>query len=129
MKVSEIIKISNCIDEIKDKKLPIKMSLILIRNSKKLNEVVKDIDNKRFEIISQYADKDQNGQILSENGQFKVSNNLTDFENDLKELFNAQINIQLDTLSMEDIQKCDSEKYDSLTMEEVDALQYIIKEE
>ena len=129
MKVSEIIKISNCIDEIKDKKLPIKMSLILIRNSKKLNEVVKDIDNKRFEIISQYADKDQNGQILSENGQFKVSNNLTDFENDLKELFNTQINIQLDTLSMEDIQKCDNEKYDSLTMEEVDALQSIMTEE
>lgn len=105
------------------------MSLILIRNSKKLNEAVKDIDNKRFEIISQYADKDQNGQILSENGQFKVSNNLTDFENDLKELFNTQINIQLDTLFMEDIQKCDNDKYDSLTMEEVDALQYIIKKE
>lgn len=129
MKVSEIVKISNCIDEIKDKKLPIKMSLILIRNSKKLNEVVKDIDNKRFEVISQYADKDQNGQILSENGQFKVSNNLTDFENDLKELFNTQINIQLDTLFMEDIQKCDNEKYDSLTMEEVDALQSIMTEE
>lgn len=129
MKVSEIIKISNCINGIKDKKLPIKMSLILIRNSKKLEEAVKDINNKRFEIISQYADKDQNGQILSENGQFKVSNNLTDFENDLKELFNTQINIQLDTLFMEDIQKCDNEKYDSLTMEEVDALQSIMTEE
>ena len=129
MKVNEIVKISNCISKIKNKKLPIKMSLILIRNSKKLEEVVKDIENKRFEIISQYADKDQNGRVLNEDGQFKVSNNLTDFENDLKELFNTQINIQFDTLSMEDIQKCDNEKYDSLTMEEVDALQYITKEE
>ena len=58
MKVNEIVKISNCISKIKNKKLPIKMSLILIRNSKKLEEVVKDIENKRFEIISQYADKD-----------------------------------------------------------------------
>lgn len=128
MKVNEIVKISNCISKIKNKKLPIKMSLILIRNSKKLEEVVKDIENKRFEIISQYADKDQNGRVLNEDGQFKVSNNLTDFENDLKELFNTQIKIQLDTLSMEDIQKCDNEKYDSLTMEEVDALQYILNE-
>lgn len=129
MKVNEIVKISNCISKIKNKKLPIKMSLILIRNSKKLEEVVKDIENKRFEIISQYADKDQNGRVLNEDGQFKVSNNLTDFENDLKELFNTQIKIQLDILSMEDIQKCDNEKYDSLTMEEVDALQSIMTEE
>lgn len=129
MKANEIIKICNCISKIKNKKLPVKMSLILIRNSKKLEEVVTDIEDKRFEIISQYADKNQNGQILSEDGQFKVSNNITGFENDLKELFNTQINIQLDNISMQDIEKCDEDKFDSLTMEEVEVLQYIVKEE
>ena len=127
MTVNEIIKIFDCVNEIKDKKLPIKISLILIRNLKKLKEIMEDIEDKRTEIINKYADRDEKGQlILNENNQFQVSNNITNFENDLKELFNTQIKIQFDNFSIEDIEKYDENKFDSLTMNEVEILQNFI---
>ena len=61
MTVNEIIKIFDCVNEIKDKKLPIKISLILIRNLKKLKEIMEDIEDKRTEIINKYADRDEKG--------------------------------------------------------------------
>lgn len=127
MTVNEIIKIFDCVNEIKDKKLPIKISLILIRNLKKLKEIMEDIEDKRTEIINKYADRDEKGQlILNEKDQFQVSNNIINFENDLKELFNTQIKIQFDNFSIEDIEKYDENKFDSLTMNEVEILQNFI---
>lgn len=127
MTVNEIIKIFDCVNEIKDKKLPIKISLILIRNLKKLKEIMEDIEDKRTEIINKYADRDEKGQlILNKKDQFQVSNNITNFENDLKELFNTQIKIQFDKFSIEDIEKYDENKFDSLTMNEVEILQNFI---
>ena len=127
MTVNEIIKIFDCVNEIKDKKLPIKISLILIRNLKKLKEIMEDIEDKRTEIINKYADRDEKGQlILNKKDQFQVSNNITNFENDLKELFNTQIKIQFDKFSIEDIEKYDENKFDFLTMNEVEILQNFI---
>ena len=127
MTVNEIIKIFDCVNEIKDKKLPIKISLILIRNLKKLKEIMEDIEDKRTEIINKYADRDEKGQlILNKKDQFQVSNNITNFENDLKELFNTQIKIQFDKFSIEDIEKYDENKFDSLTMNEVEILKNFI---
>ena len=126
MKVSEIQQMQNALNDVRKKKLPVKLSFVLSRNLKKMDEVVNDLEEKRNELIEKYGERGEDGNLLvGEKGEIKVTN-ANAFMNEMMEVLNADIEITLDSISEEDIEKCDRDGYDNLTVEEVGALENMI---
>ena len=111
------------------KKVPIRMSFIINRNRKKLEDVVRDIDENRQKLLEKYGERQPGGKLnIDENGGVKIVDPEA-FSNELMEILNADIDITLDRIALEDIEKCDTDGYDKLTVEEVGALEQMIIED
>lgn len=129
MKASTIQNIYMNLSGVGAKELPVKMSFVLSRNLKKLREVVQDIDAKRNELLNKYGEKDDKGElIVADNGSVKIPD-ADKFMAELNEVLNADVDITLDKVTEADIEKCDNEKYDSLTVDEIGALEYMMAQE
>ena len=130
MKIEKIMEIAAPLSEIAKKKLPIRVSYIITSNIEKLNKYVESSDKKRAELIRQYGEKDENGElIIGENGEVRIINKDA-FTEDLQELLDTDIDLVLDTISLSDLEKCETEdRYDLLTVEEIRYLQPMIKKE
>ena len=127
MKVSDIQKLHDGLDGLRNKKLPVKLSFVLLRNLKKIDDVVNDLEEKRTELIEKYGDHDEQGQlVINDEGNVKIENT-KDFLSELMEIYDADVEMQFDTVSESDIEKCDQEGYDHLTVEEISALESMIK--
>lgn len=128
MKASTIQKTYTELAGVKAKKLPVKMSFILSRNLKKMEEVVQDIDGKRNDLLGLYGEKDKDGKLnVGDNGQVHIVDP-DKFMSELTEVLNADIEITLDKVSMSDVEKCDQDGYDALTVEEVGALEIMLED-
>lgn len=128
MKASDIEKTYRGLQGIKSKRMPVKMSFIVSRNLKKMEDVVMDIDGKRNDLAGLYGEKDDKGELkVDGNGQIRIEDPVK-FMNELSEVLNAEIEITLDKISMADIEKCDQDGYDKLTVEEIGALEGMIAE-
>lgn len=128
MKASEIQTIYSELNGIRAKKLPIKMSFVVSRNLKKMEDVVQDINVKRSELIKQYGAKDDQGElIVEENDRIKLTDTAA-FIRDFSEVLETEVAITLDKVSLEDVEKCDQDGYDSLTVEEVGALSCMLND-
>lgn len=125
MKARGIEKVCNSLTNIRQKKLPVRMALILGRNLKKLGEALKDISEQRDGLIERYCDRDEDGNPIIENGQIRLAD--TTFWDDEKELYDIDIPIELEKISMADIERCDEEKFDSLTVDELSAMECMIE--
>ena len=127
MKVSEIQKLQEELNGLRNKKLPVKLSFVLSRNLKKIDDVVTDLEEKRTELIEKYGDHDEQGQlVINDEGNVKIENT-KDFLSELMEIYDAEVEMQFDTVLESDIEKCDQEGYDHLTVEEISALENMIK--
>ena len=116
------------IQGLKEKKLPIRMALILNRNAKIINSAFEDIEEQRMNALRKYAEKDENGEIIvDESGNAKIKNT-EDLISELDELYSTELDLQFEKISEADLEKCEDEKYDSLTVEEIDILSFMIGE-
>lgn len=130
MKNIEIKNLYECLTRLKDKKLPIGVSFALARNVKALRDVAEDIEESRIKIIEQYANKDDSGKLIINNDMYDISpENINNCNNDINSLWDYEVDIHLEKISMSDIEKCDLDKYDSLTFSEFEILEPLIKYE
>lgn len=126
MKLGEIQKIYAELNGINSKKLPLKVGFIINRNLKKMQSVIEDLDKARNEAIEKYAERDDKGNIVqSENGGIRITD-ATAFSNDMAEVLETDIEIEFDKFTMEDLEKCESDGYDKLTVGEQGALEVMI---
>lgn len=130
MKNSDIYELYNAITLLKEKKLPIKVSFVLTRNMKKMHDIVEDIDKSRIKILEKYGNKDENGKlIVDEKDQIVIpKENIDDYQKDMEEIMSYEPYFILETIPMDDIEKCDTDKYDSLTFEEIYSIERMIAE-
>ena len=72
----------------------------------------------------------ENGElIVNEDGSVHIPNeNVDKFNKEINELMDYETNLILEGIPMEDVEKCDLEKYDSLTLEEVYSIEKIIND-
>lgn len=128
MKASEIQKIHSALTGVRNKKLPIKLSFILARNLKKMDGVVQDLEEKKQELIEKYGERDEDGElIVGDNGDVKIPHAKA-FVIEMSDMLSAEIEMQLDTITESDIEKCEQDGYDNLTVEEVGAMECMINE-
>lgn len=129
MKLLVIQQCYRVIESMKQKKLPVNVSFIIYRNVKKLIPIIQDIENNRKDLLQKYMKKDDNGNPVIINNKYDLTD-LNAFDKQMNELLNTDINIDFDKISKFDIQRCDEDKFDSLTLEEIAVLQdFMIKED
>ena len=127
MKIAEIYKLYNDLASIREKKIPIRMSFIINRNVKKMDEIVSDLEAKRDELVKKYGEKDGDGNIkYADNGSVAIIDR-ENFMNEYTEIMATDIDITFDKLAMDDIEKCDTDPaYDKLSVAEVGALEIMV---
>lgn len=126
MKLFEVVSVSNGLRILDGKRLPAKINYALMKNKKTLLGELQGIQEQRIEIMKSHAKKDDNGEPVSENGQFIFESD-ADKEKATKEyaeLLNVDANIDIMTVTFDDIVKCDD--MEPLTTSEIEALEFMI---
>ncbi len=127
LKNSEIVRIFNRIGEVKKKRLPVRLGFAINRNVSSLESVAMDYDKARKEILMKYCVKDENGNPVIEGDEYVLSDRKS-YGEEMTELLRIENEVQVHKVSFEEIEKCDLEKFDSLTPEELDLLTFMIEE-
>jgi hypothetical protein len=126
MKLFEVVSVSNGLRILDGKRLPAKINYALMKNKKALLSELQGIQEQRIEIMKSHAKKDDNGEPVSENGQFIFESD-ADKEKATKEyaeLLNVDANIDIMTVTFDDIVKCDD--MEPLTTSEIEALEFMV---
>lgn len=140
----------NGLQQLAAKKLPVKLSYMIAANLKILTEKREDIEKQRIKILTENCLKDEKGKPLlkkietSEDNKDEIDDNddknakykYTYASNDLeleaiercRELFEIEEEIDIKTIPFDDIEKCETEKYDLLNGYEIEAMLFMIKE-
>lgn len=127
LKNSEIVRIFNRIGEVKKKRLPVRLGFAINRNVSSLESVAMDYDKARKEILMKYCVKDENGNPVIEGDEYVLSDRKS-YGEEMTELLHIENEVQVHKVPFEEIEKCDLEKFDSLTPEELDLLTFMIEE-
>lgn len=126
MKLFEVVSVSNGLRILDGKRLPAKINYALMKNKKALLSELQGIQEQRIEIMKSHAKKDENGEPVSENGQFIFESDADREEatKEYAELLNVDANIDIMTVTFDDIVKCDD--MEPLTTSEIEALEFMI---
>lgn len=126
MKLFEVVSVSNGLRILDGKRLPAKINYALMKNKKALLSELQGIQEQRIEIMKLHAKKDDNGEPVSENGQFIFESDADKEEatKEYAELLNVDANIDIMTVTFDDIVKCDD--MEPLTTSEIEALEFMI---
>lgn len=140
----------NGLQQLAAKKLPVKLSYMIAANLKILTEKREDIEKQRIKILTENCLKDEKGKPLlkkietsednkdeiddndDKNAQYKYTYASDDLELEAiercRELFEIEEEIDIKTIPFDDIEKCETEKYDLLNGYEIEAMLFMIKE-
>lgn len=126
MKLFEVVSVSNGLRILDGKRLPAKINYALMKNKKALLSELQGIQEQRIEIMKSRAKKDDNGEPVSENGQFIFESDADREEatKEYAELLNVDADINLMTVTFDDIVKCDD--MEPLTTSEIEAMEFMI---
>lgn len=126
MKLFEVVSVSNGLRILDGKRLPAKINYALMKNKKALLSELQGIQEQRIEIMKSHAKKDDNGEPVSENGQFIFESDADKEEatKEYAELLNVDANIDVMTVTFDDIVRCDD--MEPLTTSEIEALEFMI---
>lgn len=129
IKYNELIAVSDIINGLMDKNMPIVIGHKIQRNFKKIKEALDEFEQSRMKLVDKYANKDENGKPIIVGNRFDIPDKSL-FDDEYNELLNAEIDIPFDTISFTAVSDMEaSGKYDSLTPREQAALDFMIEEE
>lgn len=115
------------------KKLPTKVVVAIARNLDALTAVYREEDQKRIDLLRECVAKDRSGKLLAEedeNGQKKYK-----FKKAGEKRFNAEygamlekdFNIPIIKITTADLEACDGQRFDALTVGEAQALTFMLQ--
>ena len=118
VKNKDIVVFLNGIGALKDKRFPVKVTYAINKNIRAVSGAAEA-----------YMLKDVEGKlVLDEHGEPKFHEGKKDeFVKELDELREIEVDINLNMLTYSDIEKCDSDKYSTLTVRDMEALDIMLK--
>lgn len=104
IKVAELNELGRIIEKISEEKTNIILAYKIARIIKILREEVKTIDENRTKIIEPYAEKDENGEFIIEDGIYQINKDFqVDLAKKLDAFFSTEIEIDLPMLKLEEL--------------------------
>lgn len=114
-------------NKLASKRLPVKVAYAISRNLDKMNNIITSYETARKTLLDQYAEKDEEGKAKVEDGNYVIQEDQKQaFSDEMKELLEVENEIDLHTINMDEVEKCDTDKYDSLTTADLMTLDIMI---
>ena len=138
MLIKDARKVNSCMTGLIEKKLPVKVAYAVQKTHKGIQEIIEFAAKRQEDLIQTYSKKDENGNPLpGKDADGNVNENtvqideakIQDFVKEMNELENTDIEVSIMYIDISDLDKCDEDKYDSLSPKDMEALSIMIKEE
>lgn len=114
-------------NKLASKRLPVKVAYAISRNLDKMNNIITSYETARKTLLDQYAEKDEEGKAKVKDGNYVIREDQKQaFSDEMKELLEVENEIDLHTINMDEVEKCDTDKYDSLTTADLMTLDIMI---
>ena len=114
-------------NKLASKRLPVKVAYAISRNLDKMNNIITSYETARKTLLDQYAEKDEEGKAKVKDGNYVIQEGQKQaFSDEMKELLEVENEIDLHTINMDEVEKCDTDKYDSLTTADLMTLDIMI---
>lgn len=114
-------------NKLASKRLPVKVAYAISRNLDKMNNIITSYETARKPLLDQYAEKDEEGKAKVKDGNYVIQEDQKQaFSDEMKELLEVENEIDLHTINMDEVEKCDTDKYDSLTTADLMTLDIMI---
>lgn len=107
------------------KKLPVKLAYALSLNIEAIRVALKAYDEQRMKLVEEYAKKDTDGKPVIEDNNYVVED-AAKWMAAIDELLAAEAEVTITTVSIDDLEKCDSPDFDSLSVEELALMNFMI---
>lgn len=119
----KIVNDSLILMDVARKELPIKVSYALAKNIAKIEKELEIYNSERQKLLDKYCVKDENGKNkVDENNQLKIEEEyLKDWEKDIKELQNIEVEIDIHKFKLEELNGY------NMTPSELIAIDYMIE--
>lgn len=119
------------LEKLTTKMLPIKVAYALSKNHKALVEECKNLYEQRKKVLEQNCSKDEDGNpILNEETNeyvYESDQIKADTLNTYRELLQTEVDVAIMNIDIEELGKCDTDKFDSLTVEDMMRIEKMIK--
>lgn len=112
--------------QMKTKHLPVRVAYAISVNAVEAEAKIKAYDEQRKALLQQHAVKDENGEPVIENGNYKVADPVR-WNADIQELLEAEAEMNVTTFPLDDLAKCDDPDFDSLSVAEITAMKFMIE--
>lgn len=122
LKNKDILKFVNGCTALREKKLPVRLGYAIKKNLGSVSDAANAYNTERCALISRYAEKDNNGHSLIEEGRYRIKDK-ENFEKDLNELLEIETEVNIHQVTLEEIEKCEDPRYDALTVADLEALE------
>ena len=103
--------------------LPFKTALSIAKGIREIDEVLQVYENKRRELINKYGKKDDNGELITEGDNVKLTNRAA-FVNEFNALAMEDVDIEIKKISVDDL-----ENVTSLTPSDINNISFLFEEE
>ena len=104
--VYDLLNAKSVLNSLRTKTLPAKGALALARIIREVSKELETYDSVRYEIIDKYAEKDEHGKMLIENGNAKIKENcITDCQNELNESCLEKVELNITPIEEEWLEK------------------------
>ena len=126
IRTSQIVNFINGVMNLKEKKLPIKLGYAITRNIKIMDPIATSYEEERQKILGKYAEKDDSGKFKVEDGSYIISD-ISGYEREMEELLEIENEMQLHTVTIDEIEKCDLEQFDALSVQDITLLDMMME--
>lgn len=129
VKNKEIVAFLNGIGALKDKRFPVKVTYAINKNIRAVSGAAEAYNSTFDELRNQYMLKDAEAKlVLDEHGEPKFLEGKKDaFVKELDELREIEVDVNLIMITYSDIEKCDSDRYSTLSVRDMEALDIMLK--
>ena len=126
MKTSEIRNAYKALKAVSVKKLPVKITIAVAFNLKKLETVVSEISDAERDIVMKYLELGEDGNPIVVDGRANIKKDCIDeYWEAEKAISEKEYAISFDTITLKDIESAFEDRYDGLTADEVLGLSFM----
>lgn len=109
------------------KKFPVRVSYAIAKNLKVLLKEHEDFEYSRIEICKDYAEKDEKGDPLVEDGSYVIlDEKKQEFNEEIDSLARIDAELNIIKVDLSEFDKCEDEKYDLPNAYDFEALDFMI---
>jgi hypothetical protein len=111
--------------KIGEKKLPVQLSYAISVNLAKFKPILEVYNEHRMRLVLEHCKKDENGKPLIEEDCY-LFEDVAGWNKAIMELNLAEVEVDLTKVPIEVLAKCDDSSFDSLSVNEVNAMGFMI---